>query len=66
MKHSSLAERLIEHFAAEELMTSPAHGTSRLCAVPVAETPPRAPRRLSLTYRRIEIRDPGLRHFRVF
>jgi hypothetical protein len=65
MKYSNLAERL-EQFEAEEREASKTQGVPRVSAVAVPEVPVRAPRRLSLMHRRIQIRDSGLRHFRVF
>jgi hypothetical protein len=64
MKHSNLADRL-EQFAVEEREALRAHSAPRLLpAVPA--TASRAPRRRNLTDRRIQIRDSGLTHFRVF
>jgi hypothetical protein len=66
MKHSNLAERL-EQFEAEERATlAMPHGAPRMFSVVAAEEPRRVPRRLTLTQRRIQISETGLRHFRVF
>ena len=68
MKNSNLAERL-EEFAAtvEALENSEQKPTLVLAFVPEASrpTPQPAPRRAAFGTRRIEIRDEGLRPFRV-
>jgi hypothetical protein len=67
MNTSNLALRLDE-FEAE----NPPRAASRpslATQMAIVESQPverRAPRRLSLTTRRIQLRDPGLRQFRVF
>ena len=66
MKNSNLAERLEEFAATVEALDSPEHRTTVVLSF-VPETPrpaPPAPRRTFGT-RRIEIRDEGLRPFRV-
>ncbi|HEU4778730.1 MAG TPA: hypothetical protein VFS58_02490 [Steroidobacteraceae bacterium] len=66
MRNSNLAERLEEFAAALNVIDQPEPETSALqiCAE-VAITERKAPRRRSLTARRIQIRDQGLRPFRV-
>ena len=66
MKHSNLAECL-EEFAATLCVIDqpdPEQGTPRVLTGVASPAKP-APRRLSLTARRIRIRDQGLRPFRV-
>jgi hypothetical protein len=61
MKGSSLAERLDEFAAIADALES--GGAKPLSVVP--EIPRPAPKRLALGARRIQIRDQGLRPFRV-
>ena len=64
MKSSSLAERLEEYAATVELLNSiEAKSSPPLCVVPESARP--APRRPAFATRRIQIRDEGLRPFRV-
>ncbi len=65
MKTSNLAECL-EEFAATLVAVDAPKEKPRMVAVEDCGTKRRAPRRLSLDSRRIQIRDTGLRHFRVF
>ena len=66
MKHSNLAERLEEFVAALSIIDQPEPdtNTTRILAG-VTRPAKQAPRRLSLTARHIQIRDEGLRPFRV-
>ena len=64
MRNSNLAERL-ELFVAATDSTMVAKSRAPY-AVAVADPVRRTPRRLSLTTRRIQSRDPELRQFRVF
>lgn len=66
MKSSNLAERLEEFAATVKAVDTRDQKPTRLVALAATDIPPRAPRRRSSGFRRIEIRDPGLRHFRVF
>jgi hypothetical protein len=66
MKVSSLAECLEEFEATRVAMDAPKANALRMVVVEDSGTPRRAPRRLSLDSRRIQIRDTGLPHFRVF
>ena len=66
MKGSSLAECLEEYEATNLVMGAPKENALRMVVVEDCGTPRRAPRRPSLDSRRIQIRDTGLRHFRVF
>jgi hypothetical protein len=67
MKVSSLAECLEEFDATHVAMDAPKANAPRMVVVVEdCGTPRRAPRRLSLDSRRIQIRDTGLPHFRVF
>jgi hypothetical protein len=66
MRSSNLAERLEEFAATAEAVGAPKEVTTRVLAAAEAVREPRAPRRLSRSSRRIQTRDPGLRHFRVF
>jgi hypothetical protein len=66
MKTSNLAECLEEFAATAVAADAPKAKPPRMVAVDASETPRRAPRRLSFDSRRIQIRDTGLRHFRVF
>jgi hypothetical protein len=64
MKSSSLAERLEEFEAIADALDS--RGSKPLPALSVVpEVPRQAPKRLTLGTRRIQIRDEGLRPFRV-
>lgn len=64
MKHSNLALRLDEFEELNQLREESRQGLAAAIASP---DPVRArPRRLTLTTRRILIRDPALRQFRVF
>jgi len=63
MKSSNLAERLEEF---EPTVNALKEKPPQVVAVADRETPARAPRRLSFETRRIQIRDAGLPHFRVF
>lgn len=66
MKVSSLAECLEDFEATIDGMDTPKENAPRMVVVEGCGPPRRAPRRLSLDSRRIQIRDTGLRHFRVF
>ena len=66
MKSSNLAERLDEFAADVSAVDAPNHKPAHLVAVASTAKPPRPPRRLSFDTRRIQIRDAGLPHFRVF
>jgi hypothetical protein len=66
MKVSSLAQCLEEFEANILVMDAPEENAPRMVVVEDCGAPRRAPRRLSLDSRRIQIRDSGLRHFRVF
>lgn len=66
MKPSNLAERLEDFAASIVAADAPKEKSPRMVAVEDRGTPRRAPRRLSFDSRRIQIRDTGLRHFRVF
>jgi hypothetical protein len=66
MKTSNLAECLEEFAATVVAVDTPKEKAPRMVAVEDCGTPRRAPRRLSFDSRRIQIRDTGLRHFRVF
>ena len=66
MKHSNLAERLEEFVAALSVIDQPEPETNAPRILAGVASPVRqVPRRLSLTARRIQIRDQGLRPFRV-
>ena len=65
MRTSNLAQRLEEFAATVSDVDPPAKETQRDLGA-AANSERQAPRRLSLTTRRLQIRDPGLRHFRVF
>jgi hypothetical protein len=66
MKTSSLAECLEEFAATIVAVEIPTENPPRMVAVEDSGSPRRAPRRLTLDSRRIQIRDPGLPQFRVF
>jgi hypothetical protein len=66
MKVSSLAECLEEFEAIVLVVDAPKENVPRMVVVEDCGTPRRAPRRLSFDSRRIQIRDTGLHHFRVF
>ena len=66
MKVTSLAQCLEEFDATTLVMDAPKENAPRLVVVEDCGAPRRAPRRLSFDSRRIQIRDTGLRHFRVF
>ena len=66
MKVSSLAECLEEFEATTLVMDARKENPPRTGVVEDCGTPRRAPRRLSLDCRLIQIRDTGLPHFRVF
>jgi hypothetical protein len=66
MKVSNLAECLGEFADIMAASEVPREKAARIVAIDNCGTPRRAPRRLSLDSRRIQIRDTGLRHFRVF
>ena len=68
MKHSNLALRFEEFEEVNQLRTE-ARQTAQAAQTAIVAAPDISrdkPRRLSLTTRRIQIRDPGLRQFRVF
>jgi hypothetical protein len=65
MKSSNLAQRLEEFAATVSLIDVPEFKAPPTLAV-VPERPRPAPRRSSLDSHRIQIRDQGLRPFRVF
>jgi hypothetical protein len=64
MKSSSLAERLEEYAATVEMLNSIAAKSSPPSSVDPENARP-APRRPAFAARRIQIRDEGLRPFRV-
>lgn len=67
MRNSNLAQRLEEFAAAVSVIDQPEpeqHAPEILADT--ANTERKLPRRLSLTARRIQTRDQGLRPFRVF
>jgi hypothetical protein len=66
MKVSSLAQCFEEFDVTTLVMDAPKENAPRMVVVENCGAPRRAPRRLSLDSRRIQIRDTGLRHFRVF
>jgi hypothetical protein len=66
MKSSNLAERLEEFEAAMAAVDAAKEKTTPVVAVADCGIRMHAPRRASFASRRIQIRDPGLRHFRVF
>lgn len=66
MRNSNLAERLEEFAAIVDAVDAPKEESTHVVAVADADLEPRAPRRPSFNFRRIRIRDPGLRHFRIF
>ena len=66
MRNSNLAERLEEFAAAVDAVDAPKEPAPHVIAPAEAQLKPRAPRRLSFNFRRIRMRDPGLRQFRVF
>ena len=66
MKPSNLAERLEDFAASIVAVDAPKEKSPRMVAIDNCGAPRRAPRRLSFDSRRIQIRDTGLRHFRVF
>ena len=66
MKTSNLAECLEEFAANIAAVDAPKEKPPRIVAVEDCGASRRAPRRLSLDSRRIQIRDAGLPHFRVF
>ena len=66
MKVSSIAKCLEEIDATTLAMDAPKENAPRMVVMEDCGAPRRAPRRLSLDSRRIQIRDTGLRHFRVF
>ena len=66
MKYSNLAECLEEFAATLNVIDQPQPGTNTPRILEGVAKPARqAPRRLSLTARRIQVRDQGLRPFRV-
>jgi hypothetical protein len=65
MKTSNLALR-IEEFEAQNDPRAESRPAPQMSIVTTESERRRAPRRLSLTSRRIQLRDPGLRQFRVF
>ncbi len=66
MKTSNLAE-CFEDFASIIItVDAPEAKAPRIVALEDRGMPRRAPRRSSFESRRIQIRDTGLRHFRVF
>ena len=67
MRNSNLAQRLEEFAATVGVIDQPepAQHTPEILVDP-ADTERKLPRRLSLTARRIQTRDQGLRPFRVF
>ena len=66
MRTSNLAECLEEFAATIVAVEVSKENPARVLAAEECDTARRAPRRLSLDSRRIQIRDTGLRHFRVF
>jgi hypothetical protein len=66
MRTSNLAECLAEFEATIVAVDVAKEKPARATAAEECGTPPRAPRRLSLESRRIQIRDTGLPQFRVF
>lgn len=65
MRNSNLAERLEEFAAAVDSVDAPKEKATHVVAVAGPGLNPRVPRRLSFNFRRIQIRDTGLRLFRV-
>ncbi len=66
MKVSNLAECLGEFADIMVAADAPREKLPRMVAIENRGSPRRTRRRLSLDSRRIQIRDTGLRHFRVF
>jgi len=66
MNTSNLAQRLDEFADTVERIDTPEPQMLRMVAVATSGTPRRAPRRLTLGTHRIQIRDAGLRYFRVY
>ena len=66
MKVSNLAECLGEFADAIVAVGAENEKPPRMVAVENGGTRRREPRRLSFDSRRIQIRDTGLRHFRIF
>lgn len=66
MKTSNLAECLEEFAATIIAVDAPKVNPPRMVAVEDCGSKRRVARSLSFDSRRIQIRDPGLRHFRVF
>jgi len=66
MKPSNLAERLEDFAASIVAVDAPKEKSPRMVAIENCGTPRQARRRLSFASHRIQIRDTGLRHFRVF
>ena len=66
MRNSNLAECLEDFAAAVQAVDEPKEKAPHVVAVADPVPGLRAPRRPSFNFRRIQIRDPGLRHFRVF
>jgi hypothetical protein len=66
MNTSNLAVRLEEFEAIENAARVTAREFPQMCAIAANDAVRRAPRRLTLTTRRLQIRDSGLRQFRVY
>ena len=66
MKTSSLAACFEDFAPTIVAVDAPKAKPPRIAAIEDSGTPRRAPRRPSFDSRRIQIRDTGLRHFRVF
>jgi hypothetical protein len=66
MNTSSLAVRLEEFEANEDAARATARERPQMCAVAANDTVRSPPRRLTLTMRRMRMRDSGLRQFRVY
>ena len=66
MRTSNLAERLEEFVAIVDVMDAPKETATHVVALADTGRKPRAPRRSSFYFRRIRIRDSGLRDFRIF
>ena len=66
MNTSNLALRLDEFAAAENEARQAARQSPQMCVVATHGQARRAQRRLTLGTYRIQIREPGLRRFRVF
>jgi hypothetical protein len=66
MKYSNFAESIEEFAPTTDALNAQESKALRMSVVPAANTPMLAPRRRTLGTRRIQIRDQGLRPFRIF